>query len=81
MASAGGSFAGGSGAIYGSAVVCTGEEEKLSDCTYDIDISTCGHANDAGVNCTVDCTYNTCMFFTLMGLLCIYINIMCISCL
>ena len=55
VANEGDVFARGTGAIYGSAVVCNGEEEKLAECQYDMDVTSCGHANDAGVTCTVEC--------------------------
>lgn len=45
-------FGPGSGTIYGQNLACTGNEQRLSECTYDMDASSCTHANDAGVICS-----------------------------
>ena len=47
-------FGPGTGAIYGSNVLCTAEEDQLADCTYSTDISECTHFLDAGLTCTRD---------------------------
>ena len=54
-AQAGGTFSAGSGPIWGGSVLCTGEEGRLVDCTFNSDTSGCSHSNDAGATCSVVC--------------------------
>ena len=51
VAQLGGTYASGSGPIWGSNIVCTGEEGRLVDCGFSSDTSLCTHSNDAGATC------------------------------
>ena len=50
-AQSGGTYPVGTGPIWGTNVVCTGEEGRLVDCGFNSDTSSCSHSNDAGVTC------------------------------
>ena len=70
VAQSGGTYAAGTGPIWGSNVVCTGEEGRLVDCGFNSDTSSCTHSNDAGVTCNVtgeqevDLSHNNIMTLT-----------------
>ena len=53
VAQRGGTYASGAGPIWGTNVICTGEEGRLVDCGFSNDTSSCTHSNDAGVTCNV----------------------------
>ena len=53
--SIGASFGEGTGPIYGTNIACSGEEDSITDCNYSMDVSSCVHANDAGVSCSEAC--------------------------
>ena len=44
-------FGQGSGPIVMDNLDCTGNEEAITDCSYDPDVSDCSHFEDAGVVC------------------------------
>ena len=46
-------FGQGGGPIVADRVMCNGDEGRLSECMYNLNhLSSCTHANDAGVRCT-----------------------------
>ncbi len=47
-------FGPGNGAIYGTSILCTAEEDQLADCTFSNDVSACTHSLDAGLTCNRD---------------------------
>ena len=53
VAQRGGTYAAGTGPIWGSNVICTGEEGRLVDCGFNSDTSLCTHSNDAGATCNI----------------------------
>ena len=53
VAQPGGTYAAGSGPIWGTTVMCTSEEGRLVDCGFSSDTTSCSHSNDAGVTCNV----------------------------
>ena len=50
-------FGQGSGPILLDDVACTGSENRLVDCPYDTYTSDCGHSQDAGVYCRIQCKF------------------------
>ena len=50
-------FGPGLGNIYGRRVSCTGAEDRLTDCNFEDDVSTCTHLNDAGIRCNINSNY------------------------
>ncbi len=58
VAQLGGTYTAGSGPIWGSNVLCTGEEGRLIDCGFNSDTSLCTHSNDAGATCNVTGEYS-----------------------
>ena len=50
-------FGPGFGNVYGTNVQCTGNEQRFTDCTFSQDVSSCTHANDAGITCNVNCKH------------------------
>ncbi len=59
------SFGQGSGKIWMDNVACSGNEDRLEDCTFNgWDRHNCSHSEDAGVSCTADTTENQAPTFT-----------------
>ena len=63
-------FGSGIGAIYGQQLACAGDEQSLSECSFNSDVSSCTHVNDAGVVCSltreymhVSCVCTSCQGF------------------
>ena len=50
VARGGAYFGAGNGSIFLDSVVCTGTEDRLTDCPASTE-HTCGHSQDAGVQC------------------------------
>ena len=48
-------FGQGTGPIYASDVICTGEEDSLTDCEFTANPTICTHLNDAGITCSDTC--------------------------
>lgn len=44
-------FGPGNGTIWASNVLCTGEEERLIDCSHNTETASCTHSNDAAIQC------------------------------
>ena len=48
-------FGEGTGPIYANDVICTGEEDSLTDCQFTSNPTQCTHSNDAGITCSAIC--------------------------
>ena len=53
----GGQFSAGSGLIFVDNSGCTGNENRLFDCSYDMHTADCTHAEDAGLRCSGRCEF------------------------
>ncbi len=45
-------FPAGTGPIHVGSLGCTGSENNLTDCSFNLDVSQCSHSNDAGLQCS-----------------------------
>lgn len=52
-------FGPGTGAIHLDSVACTGTEDSIFNCVYDMDTSDCSHTQDAGITCQTECKLAT----------------------
>ncbi len=55
----GGRFSSGAGPIFVDNSGCSGNENRLFDCPYDMHTADCTHAEDAGLRCSGRCEFLT----------------------
>lgn len=53
----GGRFSSGAGPIFIDNSACSGNENRLFDCPYDMHTADCTHAEDAGLRCSGRCEF------------------------